>query len=435
MFGGGGTVGNGEPQGEVKVEVKQEGGAGNFPAGASDPNAMQVDAKVDPTQEAEDDSEDELEIVLNTDAVGKAEPQQGPIQLNPSNPAAAAAAAAGFQAKPNYFRQPMMIQQGNQYTKATAAAPSGRPQNQGPTTLAIQTFISSNNSSSSSLVPILGHSAAKKMQLELDIDSIEDKQWRKPGADISDYFNYGFTEDTWRLYCQKQVGMRQESTQLATQVSRGPPPSAVAASASGLVPSQPGTSPLQVQTRQPMPAQTRPPGPPQGPPHSAPVAPSRPLSFQPAGPGSSRPRPNRDQDESVVQVISAPMSDSAAVQLGGPPPVAPAAPSAPSSSSSAPPASGSTSSSSSSRPREDSRRRDDDKRPAERSSRRSRSRSADRYDSRGSRPDSRSDSRSESRPSESRPSESRSGPGGGRGRKRSRSRSPPRGDEKRRRRE
>ncbi|RIB30867.1 Fip1 motif-domain-containing protein [Gigaspora rosea] len=29
---------------------------------------------------------------------------------------------------------------------------------------------------------------------DVDLDSVEDKPWRKPGADITDYFNYGFNE-------------------------------------------------------------------------------------------------------------------------------------------------------------------------------------------------------------------------------------------------
>lgn len=29
---------------------------------------------------------------------------------------------------------------------------------------------------------------------DLDLSSLEDKPWRKPGADITDYFNYGFNE-------------------------------------------------------------------------------------------------------------------------------------------------------------------------------------------------------------------------------------------------
>jgi pre-mRNA 3'-end-processing factor FIP1 len=37
-----------------------------------------------------------------------------------------------------------------------------------------------------------------------------DKPWRKPGADVTDYFNYGFDEFTWTAYCQKQEGLREE---------------------------------------------------------------------------------------------------------------------------------------------------------------------------------------------------------------------------------
>ncbi|XP_078534321.1 pre-mRNA 3'-end-processing factor FIP1 isoform X2 [Lissotriton helveticus] len=44
--------------------------------------------------------------------------------------------------------------------------------------------------------------------VEVDLDSFEDKPWRKPGADLSDYFNYGFNEDTWKAYCDKQKRLR-----------------------------------------------------------------------------------------------------------------------------------------------------------------------------------------------------------------------------------
>uniref|UniRef100_T1K0D5 Pre-mRNA polyadenylation factor Fip1 domain-containing protein n=1 Tax=Tetranychus urticae TaxID=32264 RepID=T1K0D5_TETUR len=39
---------------------------------------------------------------------------------------------------------------------------------------------------------------------DLNLDTITDKPWRKPGADITDYFNYGFNEETWKIYCEKQ---------------------------------------------------------------------------------------------------------------------------------------------------------------------------------------------------------------------------------------
>jgi hypothetical protein len=31
-----------------------------------------------------------------------------------------------------------------------------------------------------------------------NIDLIEEKPWREPGVDITDYFNYGFNENTWK---------------------------------------------------------------------------------------------------------------------------------------------------------------------------------------------------------------------------------------------
>jgi len=46
---------------------------------------------------------------------------------------------------------------------------------------------------------------------DIDLDSFEEKPWKKPGADINDYFNYGFNETSWKLYCQKQQQLRQEN--------------------------------------------------------------------------------------------------------------------------------------------------------------------------------------------------------------------------------
>ncbi|KAI1292863.1 Pre-mRNA 3'-end-processing factor FIP1 [Halotydeus destructor] len=44
---------------------------------------------------------------------------------------------------------------------------------------------------------------------DVNVDSLEgDKPWRKPGADITDYFNYGFTEEMWRIYCERQKKLR-----------------------------------------------------------------------------------------------------------------------------------------------------------------------------------------------------------------------------------
>ncbi|CAF1156643.1 unnamed protein product [Rotaria sp. Silwood1] len=39
----------------------------------------------------------------------------------------------------------------------------------------------------------------------------EEKPWKKPGADITEYFNYGFTEETWVQYCDRQRRLRNEN--------------------------------------------------------------------------------------------------------------------------------------------------------------------------------------------------------------------------------
>lgn len=43
---------------------------------------------------------------------------------------------------------------------------------------------------------------------DFDLDTIKDKPWLKPGADLTDYFNYGFTEKTWKKYCEIQRANR-----------------------------------------------------------------------------------------------------------------------------------------------------------------------------------------------------------------------------------
>lgn len=61
---------------------------------------------------------------------------------------------------------------------------------------------------------------------EFSIDSLDEKPWRKPGADITDYFNYGFNEDTWRAYCERQKQMRLNESGVGLQgLSAGLPPS------------------------------------------------------------------------------------------------------------------------------------------------------------------------------------------------------------------
>jgi len=38
----------------------------------------------------------------------------------------------------------------------------------------------------------------------VDPTEFEEKPWRRPGADMTDWFNYGFNEDSWRLWGEKK---------------------------------------------------------------------------------------------------------------------------------------------------------------------------------------------------------------------------------------
>ncbi|EIJ94468.1 hypothetical protein NEPAR06_0465 [Nematocida parisii] len=39
----------------------------------------------------------------------------------------------------------------------------------------------------------------------------DDKPWNRPGEDITDYFNYGFNEHTWKEYIAKQKRLREKA--------------------------------------------------------------------------------------------------------------------------------------------------------------------------------------------------------------------------------
>nr|CAG4644240.1 EOG090X0BVA [Lepidurus arcticus] len=67
---------------------------------------------------------------------------------------------------------------------------------------------------------------------EFNLDSLEDKPWRKPGADITDYFNYGFNEATWQAYCERQKRMRTLESGTGLTPAMGPIAKALANSGS-----------------------------------------------------------------------------------------------------------------------------------------------------------------------------------------------------------
>ncbi|KAB2625189.1 hypothetical protein D8674_016849 [Pyrus ussuriensis x Pyrus communis] len=56
--------------------------------------------------------------------------------------------------------------------------------------------------------------------LDVNIESFEEKPWRYPEVDVTDYFNFGLKEDSWKQYCISLEQLRLTSMQFRIPVSR-----------------------------------------------------------------------------------------------------------------------------------------------------------------------------------------------------------------------
>ncbi|KAJ3562526.1 hypothetical protein NPX13_g8540 [Xylaria arbuscula] len=103
--------------------------------------------------------------------------------------------------------------------RSTSTDPSTRPpvkKDEPPTTTTSGAELPpvSNSTIDVHAVPIYTPAGKPITQVNIDTDLPEnDKPWRKPGTDLSDYFNYGFDEFTWALYAAKQDSVRAEYSQ------------------------------------------------------------------------------------------------------------------------------------------------------------------------------------------------------------------------------
>ena len=53
---------------------------------------------------------------------------------------------------------------------------------------------------------------------EVDMAGLAEKAWRRPGSDISDWFNYGFDEISWEAYCYRRRELGDLAAVLKTNV-------------------------------------------------------------------------------------------------------------------------------------------------------------------------------------------------------------------------
>lgn len=51
------------------------------------------------------------------------------------------------------------------------------------------------------------------------MDALTEKPWRRPGSDLSDYFNYGFDEVSWEAYCYRRRDLGEMANHLKGAVT------------------------------------------------------------------------------------------------------------------------------------------------------------------------------------------------------------------------
>ncbi len=67
---------------------------------------------------------------------------------------------------------------------------------------------------------------SKRTSFDIRFDQIDDKPWLRGAGDVTDFFNYGFTEEDWLEYGEQQLMIRQELIDASRQ-KRPPDPSIV----------------------------------------------------------------------------------------------------------------------------------------------------------------------------------------------------------------
>lgn len=85
-------------------------------------------------------------------------------------------------------------------TSATEQKPSAFTDGVDPSTLPVATAPPSHPH----IDPDVPGTLDGRSVLEVDLSALQDKGWRRPGSDLSDWFNYGFDEVSWEAYCYRR---------------------------------------------------------------------------------------------------------------------------------------------------------------------------------------------------------------------------------------
>ncbi|KAI9018568.1 Fip1 motif-domain-containing protein [Phycomyces nitens] len=164
-----------------------------------DEEVMETDIKIKDEQEEneEDYSDDDLEIVLEND------------ESENTGENAETSGQDGAQAATNGSPEPSTSKGGSNPLVTIKPGQQGKSANTPQANSQANPSAASGKTSTGGInLEAVGELNGQPIT-EVDLDTVEDKPWRKPGADITDFFNYGFNEVTWRAYCLKQKMLRE----------------------------------------------------------------------------------------------------------------------------------------------------------------------------------------------------------------------------------
>jgi pre-mRNA 3'-end-processing factor FIP1 len=164
-----------------------------------------VEGDVEEGEEEEDSSDDDINFI--TDAKAR------PIQ--PESSSQKKQSQNLEPPKPSATPQPNLRQEAYLIEKtSTPQPPDGRPGTDYPARHTSTLDVNGNP-----VHPLTGK-PIQSTDFDTDFPTESTKLWRRPGSDITDFFNYGFDEFTWASYCLKQQNMPKEIKEINNQAEQ-----------------------------------------------------------------------------------------------------------------------------------------------------------------------------------------------------------------------
>ncbi|CAI7587782.1 unnamed protein product [Penicillium viridicatum] len=177
------------------------------PGQPQESNYMEDDDEVEEEEEDDDDFNIITEAPEGAPAPEASHPRHASLRQEPQRPSSADSSVLTRSATPSATPRHETATPIPGHP-AAAGATAARPSSEKPGSAYPAIHSSTIDVNANPIHPMTGKPI---MSTDMDADfPSDDKPWRRPGSDLSDYFNYGFDEFTWAGYCLKQQGVRQE---------------------------------------------------------------------------------------------------------------------------------------------------------------------------------------------------------------------------------